>query len=576
MDTEELAGIVKSAFTEISRTNVGVLGDPSGEQSFVYVRVSSSGQAEEGRTGLPRQLRHIHEKAQQAGLSIALEHVFFDDHTGFEFRDRPGLQALLEATTETPVRHITIEYIDRLSRQAKWHQGYLLELFADRKLLVHFWKGYGSEIERAVMGTISEQGMRHEIERMTEGTRLKAESKRITAKTRAYGYMFADSKGRPATDPLSDYRKDTHYMLHPEESRIMEECYHRLIGGDSLYVICDDLNRRGVPTPKGAKYWQSAGLCKMLKNPVYKGEYIANRYFFVKEWNERSQKMVRKLRQRPSSEWIRTPVPSVVSPEVWDAARDALRRNLKLSTRRSKDAFLLQGMLYCAKCGELFGSNSANIASGKRYFYICRSRQQPPIIREQLSCNSPYIRAEDIDPQVWQAVCEVITNPDMIIQYMEEQVRTAINGGVSDELAYIERELAKCEREESQWDRAFAAAIFSLEEYRDKKKTVAARKSSLLDERARLGQELQEAQEYEQRKEFIRQHIELIVKSGFDQEIPIRDKRRILSLLVDRVLIDTNEQWFVLEGAIEGTFQFDGFPAPGRSQQEFFTCTSAP
>jgi hypothetical protein len=46
----------------------GVLGDPDGEPSGAYLRVSSSGQAEEGRSGLPRQLEHIHEKALESNL----------------------------------------------------------------------------------------------------------------------------------------------------------------------------------------------------------------------------------------------------------------------------------------------------------------------------------------------------------------------------------------------------------------------------------------------------------------------------------------------------------------------------
>jgi hypothetical protein len=67
------------------------IGDPAGKLAYAYLRVSSSEQAEEGRSGLPRQLRHVHEIAVQSGLKISWDMVFADDHTGFEFRDRPNL-----------------------------------------------------------------------------------------------------------------------------------------------------------------------------------------------------------------------------------------------------------------------------------------------------------------------------------------------------------------------------------------------------------------------------------------------------------------------------------------------------
>ncbi len=51
-----------------------------------------------------------------------------DGYPGFEFKNRPALNALLEEINENKKsQFIAIEHIDRLSRQAAWHQGYLDE-----------------------------------------------------------------------------------------------------------------------------------------------------------------------------------------------------------------------------------------------------------------------------------------------------------------------------------------------------------------------------------------------------------------------------------------------------------------
>ncbi len=72
----------------------GILGDPHGIPAYGYARVSSDDQAEEGRSGLPRQLEHIHEVALKKGLCITFDCMYFDDASGFDFQNRPGLTAL--------------------------------------------------------------------------------------------------------------------------------------------------------------------------------------------------------------------------------------------------------------------------------------------------------------------------------------------------------------------------------------------------------------------------------------------------------------------------------------------------
>ena len=368
--------------------------------------------------------------------------VFCDEHSGFDFRSRPGLGLLLDeiSNVDRPAHHLVIEYLDRLSRQAKWHQGFLLDMFTEHKVELHFWKPFGSEIERAVFGVISEQGMRHEIERMTQGTQIKAQSGRITAKTAAYGYMFADSEGRPYTDPASNYRKDTHYLPHPDEAPVVQEIYARIVGGESLYQVCDDLNRRQIPTPKRSRFWETSTVSKMLKSTLYKGEYVANRLYNTKEWSDRAQRMVRKQRTRPPEEWIIVGVPALVNEEVWEAAQEATKRNLKLSIRNGRIRYLLQGMMKCANCGQTMSIITSNRAGdqGRFHSYICRARLRQPIIQEQLPCDAPYVRGPDMDDSVWNSICGIIADPEIVTAYIDEMMDDLASEGVRAQLVHVE------------------------------------------------------------------------------------------------------------------------------------------
>ncbi len=74
-----------------SLANDGCIGEKAGQLAYAYIRVSSNEQSEEGRSGLPRQIEHCHQIAVQNGYKIPWNMVYADDHTGYEFADRPAI-----------------------------------------------------------------------------------------------------------------------------------------------------------------------------------------------------------------------------------------------------------------------------------------------------------------------------------------------------------------------------------------------------------------------------------------------------------------------------------------------------
>ncbi len=90
---------------------------------------------------------------------------------GFEFSDRPELSRLRrEYSSDKRRAHVVvIEHLDRLSRNADWHQGYLLDEMKQFGLRTVFWKQFSSRIERVVMGAVAQTGMENEKLRMAQG-----------------------------------------------------------------------------------------------------------------------------------------------------------------------------------------------------------------------------------------------------------------------------------------------------------------------------------------------------------------------------------------------------------------------
>lgn len=546
---------LKDEFDKLATT--GVLGDPTGRPAAAYMRVSSTGQAEEGRSGLPRQMEHIHEKALETHLYIPWEYVFFDDHSGFNFEDRPGLQELFDLVHTTPgFAYVVIEYLDRLSRNADWHQGYLIEQLQKAGQTIVWWRPYNSRIERAVFGAISQDGMEQAIERMKEGTRRKAESGRVTAKTRSYGFVFVDSQGRGVEDPESNWRKDTHYAHHPEEAPIVKRIYEELVReGKTLYQIAEEFNAEGIKAHIRAKYWHTGTLSQLVRDQIYKGEFYANKRTFEKRWNEEKGKFTLHQVKKPRSEWILVPVPPIVESELWDSAQEMLKINNRRSNRNSGRKWLLTGFLTCACCGYRLTSSRSRHNGGWAPAYYCVGRTQGKMRREEIGCKNPLIKASELEPAVWKVITEIVYNPDLVIKVLEEKYSTEKFDEKQRQLEYIEEQVQAQQQELERWNQAYGAGYLNLTEWGEKKLVIQQELEKLELAKAKKRAQLDQKDDLERQKQIVLTELTALREKDFDEsgDLPFETKRKIVALLVDDIVVNGNERIFELHGVIRAT-----------------------
>jgi site-specific DNA recombinase len=560
---------LKAEFERIA-DGQGYLGTADGVLAYGYVRVSAEQQAEEGRTGLPRQILHLHEVALKGvtekdipPLKIPWDLLYADDgFSGFEFRNRPALNALLEEINDNKQsQFVVMEHIDRLSRQATWHQGYLLEQIEKAGCTPVFWKAYGSEIERSVMGAISEHGMKQEIQRMVDGQILKAKGGRITAKRPKFGYMFVDSKGNPQETP----GRDTHYAPHPEHSRIMKWIYHALIYENKTINKIAQMMNEGttpvwegpVPTTFGGCVWHTATLCKMIKDPIYKGEYYAQRFASIKtgEFNEAGREKHRMI-ERPRDEWILIKVPPIVTPEEWALAQKRLKQNRKRSPRNTKQQnWLLTSMIRCARCGYIYGSIQGGTKRTRLRYYGCLSKYRERAKEDGTACEQrSYIRADVIEPVIWHTIVKVIVDPEVILDTIDADYDVKL-AEYQNELAYIDQSLDKLQAEWERWNKAYGAEVIGLSELKEYRNDITRHRKELQVDRDELVGRIERIESIADRKAYARKILglyrEVVEKAG--KEPPFELKRQILQTLVDTIWVNDQTMTARIDGVIRTT-----------------------
>lgn len=558
----------------------GYLGEPDGLDSYAYLRASSERQVEEG-SSFPRQLESIHKAAKRDGLRVPFDLVFFDDgFTGFEFEHRPALLRLRHETKTAPrAHHLVIEDIDRLSRNADWQQGFLIEELSRHHIEIHFYINPGSQLERYVRGYIAQEGMKKDIERMKMGNLYKAMDGKVTARRPRFGY-------------IKTHPKDSYYVLHPEESKIMRAIYEKIIyEGQTLHQIAKWMNDTEIPTRFKTGFWTASTLYILVKSTVYKGVFYANRNYHVPtgQFNEKGRpKRTNKI--RPKEEWIEVEVPAIVTPAEWDMSQEVLRRNAKRSTRNGeKNSWLLQGFVKCAICKDFaYVGNVGNTKKNPRRYYFCNSRSSEKSRKLDTACRSPYVYADELERRVWEEIETIIYDPTIVIRRFDERANEEFTAGYQAQLDYIDRQLAGLAVEKTKYEAAYQRDIYTLDEFEVKMKDLRGKVKTMEVSRAKVEAMIAETHSIEQKKEVVIKALSKIreqvdkAKSEKRQpeEIPFELKRKILASLVEVIWVNSFDRTFTIQGEISGVFALDDesvqYSPPQGGENGGFGFTSTP
>lgn len=317
--------------------------------------------------------------------------------------------------------------------------------------------------------------------------------------------------------------------------------------------------------------WDITFLRKLINNPVYKGEYAANRAYTAEVQKPSkdglTMRTVKKTMYRPEEEWILVPVPAIVDADTWQRANEMLQKNKQMSRRNAKSEYLLTGLLRCAECGYAVAGmrHKENLKGGRRtdyYGYKCATHAY--YIRQKaqgIMCHQGYISCRKLDAAVWAAVCQLLLQPETLIVALESSTFDEQQIQTTQQLAFLEKQLRENKAQSERLTRAYLAGAFDEHEFADLRVT-------LKDEAERLSRELEKLrpkqitrEQFEAQKEYILAISEELNSNGTLVDPPFELKRRILKMLVDTIVVNQREGWFTLTGSIQSRFPLESVSA---------------
>jgi site-specific DNA recombinase len=282
--------------------------------------------------------------AARSGYTITTEYAD-RAQSGASALGRDGLLSLMADAKIGAFKTVIVEALDRLSRdQEDLAAIYKRLTYAGVQILaVH--DGKADPVQIGIRGLVGSLYLTDLANKTRRGLHGRVEAGK-SAGGKAYGYRTI--KGETGELEIVD-----------DEAEIVRRIFRDYASGFSARDIAANLNRDGVPPPRGA-HWMANTICGnaarkigILHCELYRGKRVWNKQRYVK--NPDTGKRV--SRMNPEGEWVIADAPAlrIVSDDEWNRAAARIQGTGRRSKGRpigsGKKPRFLSGLIRCGVCG---------------------------------------------------------------------------------------------------------------------------------------------------------------------------------------------------------------------------------
>jgi site-specific DNA recombinase len=335
-----------------------------------------------------------------------------------------------------------------------------------------------------------------------------------------------------------DQPGDGRWEIYEPEAAVVRRIYRWCAEEQlSIQAICRRLNGEEegferVP-PRKAQRWLPTTVNTILRGPAYTGTAYYNRT--RKDPNRtigQPKNRGRGLRtancriERDSEEWITSQCAANHLFNPLGASASAT--GLKFASRNNKrHLYLLRGLLVC-ECGRtLVGRSHANGTAR----YYCTNQGSNRSLAEPCPC--PPLDGNVVEPLVWQAVAELLADPQLILDYY--LARQDESDVTPHELKRVHQELSRIENQRQRLLDAYQAEIIESDELETRRQALNQQRQVLEQRLSELEQLAQQQARQDALASDVAEFCENI-KSVLQSPTP-EEQQQVLRLVVVNILV---------------------------------------
>jgi site-specific DNA recombinase len=211
-----------------------------------------------------------------------------------------------------------------------------------------------------------------------------------------------------------DFDKETRsYQANPIEAQNVKEIFRLYLDmriGVPKLTNWLNAHTEQYPPPNG-RTWSISTIHDILRREMYTGKFYSHKIYHARTGLKAEKKII-----RPQNEWVEMSCPAIISREVYESAQALMEKNKKYSHKPNHHPYLLQGLAYCGKCGQMLStrrSGSQNVAR-----YMCWRHSN--VTGSHPGCGAKSMLCEPIDEVFWALLEAICKSPEKLEAYVKQ------------------------------------------------------------------------------------------------------------------------------------------------------------
>jgi DNA invertase Pin-like site-specific DNA recombinase len=455
------------------------------EKYACYVRVSTD--RDEQVSSVENQIDICRNWLERQGYEWNENSVYKDEGiSGTIFKDRPAIQLLLEKAKRKEINMVLFKSISRLARDLK-DALEIREIFLSRNVrIISIEEGYDSDVAgKNDMSFEMASMFADHYSRMLSGSISSA----LAAKVRRGQHI--------GKIPFGYTREDGILKIKQDEADVVRMIFDWYVNeGLGFKTITHKLNQLSLK-PKEIQKWQVTSVQRIIRNRIYCGDFVLNRYTTMKVEGKKKQI------QNPESRWLifHDHHEPIVSRECWEKANSNLTKTKKKISAWND----LRGILKCSECGSSIVPMLSwrLLANGKKKDYRYMKCSKYRRMGEAGCVNHSPILYEEIKSFL---IKQLLEKSYMLKLSFEDQFQ----GQKHDRLVVVEKEIDDLKNKATKLIDLHLEQMISKEEFKQKRDEIDWKINNLENEKIELSR-----QEYTTEKiENIKQAFDVLSNDG--------------------------------------------------------------
>lgn len=257
---------------------------------------------------------------------------------------------------------------------------------------------------------------------------------------------FADYGGKTIAYPPYGYANvNGEMVIIPKQAEVIKEIFAGCLAGKSTHIIAKELNEKGVPTKKGAK-WTGGTINGILVNEKYIGDAL-----FQKTITDAAFKRKRNYGEEEQY-YCENHHEPIIDKDTFEKAKEAIRQrglekgNCTEDTSKYQNRYAMSGKIKCGECGRSFKRRYHYTSHGKSYNAWCCGGH----LEDSKSCSMKFIRDDDLKRTFLTMMNKLVFGNDLVLKPLLISITTNNSKKNANSVEDIEKEMKSNEEQRKQ------------------------------------------------------------------------------------------------------------------------------